>query len=293
MLRIPYETEGFPAGVLKNEVSELTVTWDGILWAAVTVGRPNRQYVFRYGGASVYEALFRWSLVRMALEQSGPGGYRLRRTGAAQTLDPSEKGAVNYFIGMTFCKLFATKLLNTPWLLHLDVFRPTLNPMLTSRSRPDLVGLEQGTTRWHAFECKGRGTRPDATAKNSAKAQAQRLVSVGGTACTLHIGAVTYFRGDALNFFWRDPPQEYGRSIEVPLDTNVWQYYYEPILHATGRNRTRSPRGSSGSQSRSASNRREIPPGCAMGPRACCSDGGKCAVDWRRLSARRTQSCRR
>lgn len=76
----------------------------------------------------MYEALFRWSLVRMALEQTGLRASRLRRTTAAKTLDPTEKGAVNYFLGMTFCKLFAAKLLHTPWLLHLDVFRPGLNP---------------------------------------------------------------------------------------------------------------------------------------------------------------------
>jgi hypothetical protein len=48
----------------------------------------------------------------MSLEQSGPRASLLRRT-AARTLDPSEKGAVNYFLGMTFCKLFAAKLLNS------------------------------------------------------------------------------------------------------------------------------------------------------------------------------------
>ena len=109
MLKIPYETETFPPGTVANGTAELPVTWDDILWAAVTVGRPNRQYVFRHGVASMYEALFRWSLVRMALEQSGPRASRLRRTMAARTLDPSEKGAVNYFLGMTFCKLFAMR----------------------------------------------------------------------------------------------------------------------------------------------------------------------------------------
>jgi hypothetical protein len=230
MLRIPYETEAFPSGTVANGSTDLSVAWDDILWAAVTVGRPSRQYVFRHGSASMHEAVFRWSLVRMSLEQSGPRASRLRRTTAARTLDPSEKGAVNYFLGMTFCKLFAAKLLNTPWLLHLDVFRPALNPVLTGRSRPDLVGREQSSARWHAFECKGRISPPDATAKTKAKAQAQRLVSVSGTPCTLHVGAVTYLRGDALNFFWRDPPPENGRGIDVLLSRDSWMHYYAPVL---------------------------------------------------------------
>ncbi len=141
MLRTDYESEGFePGGLVKNGRGVLTTSWDELLWAAVTVGRPNRQYVFRHGGASVYEAIFRWSLTRMALEQSGPVAYRLRKTEAARTLDPSEKGAVNYFLGMTLCKLFSAKLLNAPWLMHLDVFRPGLDVVLKGRSRPDLVG---------------------------------------------------------------------------------------------------------------------------------------------------------
>jgi hypothetical protein len=230
MLRIPYETEAFPPASLVNGSADLTVTWDDILWAAVTVGRPNRQYVFRHGPASMYEAMFRWSLVRMALEQSGPRASRLRRTTAARTLDPTEKGAVNYFLGMTFCKLFAAKLLNAPWLLHLDVFRPQLNPVLTGRSRPDLVGREHRASRWHAFECKGRISPPDSTAKTKAKAQAQRLVSVKGTPCALHIGAVTYLRSETLNFYWRDPPPEGKQGIDVPLDNDAWRHYYEPVV---------------------------------------------------------------
>lgn len=229
MLSIPYDTDAFPTGTVVNGHAELSVTWDDILWAAATVGRPNRHYVFRHGAASMYEALFRWSVVRMALQQSGPRGSRLRRTTAAKTLDPTEKGAVNYFLGMTFCKLFAAKLLNTPWLLHLDVFRPMLDPVLTGRSRPDLVGQVQGLAQWHAFECKGRASPPDATAKSMAKAQAQRLVSVSGTRCTLHVGAVTYFRGD-LYFYWRDPPAENERGLDVPMSGGAWRHYYEPVL---------------------------------------------------------------
>ena len=170
MLHIPYRSEHFPPGIVQNGRGMLPVTWDDILGAAITVGRPNRYIVFRHGDASVYEAFFRWSIIRMTLEQP-PTSSRLRRTAAARTLDPSEKAAVSYFLGMTFCKLFATNLLNTPWLLHLDVFRPQLDPILSGRSRPDLVGQEHGTNRWHAFESKGRSNLIDANVKNRAKIQ--------------------------------------------------------------------------------------------------------------------------
>ena len=115
-----------------------------------------------------------------------------------RSLDPSEKGAVNYFLGMATCKLFAAKLLDAPWLLHLGVFRPLLNPQLNGRSRPDLLG-ETLSGRWLAFESKGRASPPAAAAKDKAKAQAQRIP------VTYHIGGITYFKNDSLQFFWRDP----------------------------------------------------------------------------------------
>lgn len=233
MLRIDYTSEDFsPASGVTNGSGVLTTSWDDLLWAAVTVGRPNRQYVFRHGTASIYEALFRLSLVRMALEQAGPRAYRLRRTTAAKTLDPSEKGAVNYFLGLAICKLFADKLLGAPWMLHLDVFRPQLNPVLTGRSRPDLVGQTLAGD-WIALECKGRVSVPSAEAKNKAKEQAERLVSVNGAVPTVNVGGIAYFRGDTLEFFWRDPtpePLRVKKPIELQVEPVAWSYYYRPIL---------------------------------------------------------------
>jgi hypothetical protein len=234
MLRIDYQSVDFPPGVpVPNGYATLDTSWDEILWAALTVGRPNRQAVFQYGDASLYEAILRLSLVRMALEQRGPRGNRLRRTDAARTLDPTEKGAVNYFIGMTICKLFAARLLNAPWMLHLDVFRPALNPVLTGRSRPDLIG-QRSSGEWIALECKGRISAPDSTAKQRAKDQASRCVSVQGAPVALHIGGISYLRSDVLQFYWRDPERGRGEPIEVPAQRDAWRYYYGPSFALAG-----------------------------------------------------------
>ena len=180
----------------------------------------------------MYEALFRLSLVRMALEQSSPIARRLRRTTASRTLDPSEKGAVNYFLGLTVCKLFAWKLLQCPWLMHLDVFRPLLNPVLIGRSRPDLVGEIRGARGWIAIECKGRATAPSEDAKAKAKEQALRLVSVNSSAPVLHVGAFVFFRSNALQFYWRDPSHDESvkQPINVRIEDTIWRHYYLPVL---------------------------------------------------------------
>lgn len=230
---IDYESEAFPTSRGLNGTDTLSVSWDDLLWAAVTLGRPNLQSVFRHGVQSVYEALFRWSLIRLALEQHGPAGAKFWRTDAYKFLDPTEKGFVSYFVGMTLCKVFADKKLGAPWLLHLDVFRSQLNARtLKGRSRPDLVGQETLSGEWHAFESKGRASVPGRQEKTNAKAQAQRLVSVDGKACSLHIGAISYFRNDSLRFYWRDPePSEQFKQqpIELRVPKDAWRYYYEPI----------------------------------------------------------------
>ena len=230
-LQIHYTSRDFPSGTVPGWGS-LQTDWGDLLWAALTVGRPNTAYVFRHGQASCYEALFRLSLVRMALEQR-PYRSSLYWTGAFKSLDPTEKGAVSYFVGMAVCKLFAIRLLNTPWVLHLDLFREQLNPaVLSGHSRPDLVG-EDGDGAWHAFECKGRSSIPNAVDRRKAKAQAQRLVRVDSTDCSLHVGAISYFRQDELEFHWRDPDPEEAEELEpfeLRLPEDAWRHYYQPAL---------------------------------------------------------------
>ena len=168
----------------------------------------------------------------MALEQSGPTARRLRRTEAARTLDPSEKGAVSYFLGLTVCKLFSARFLRAPWLLHLDVFSATTQPSPQGRSRPDLVG-ETSSGDWVSCESKGRVSPPDADAKDKAKDQAERIVTVSGVSPSFHVGCITYFRNDVLQFFWRDPRangQRRKAPIEVKLDKGIWRYYYLPVF---------------------------------------------------------------
>lgn len=229
LLKLPYVSEEFPAGTITNGADELAVSWEEIVWAALTIGRPSVHHVGQHGVASLHEAMFRLSLVRMALEQYGPGATRLRRTSAFKGLDPTEKGAISYFLGMTFCKVFSSRLLQTPWLLHLDVFKSVIPAAVLGRSRPDLFGQQCGTGDWLAFETKGRASKPSAADRAKAKHQASRLVSVAGSACTLHVGTFTFFVNDALSFHWIDPSPDARRPIKVPEIGKSWRYYYEPI----------------------------------------------------------------
>lgn len=224
---------------------ELPVTWDDILWSAVTIGRPKSYCMFEHGESAIYEAIFRWSLVNMALENS-EFAYpaRINLTSSAKSLDPTEKGMVNYFLGMIFCKLFASKLLGVPWLLHLDVCRPQYDLELSGRSRPDLIGNDRAG-QWYGFECKGRINRPNRNVINKAKEQARRIVSVNDISCSLHVAAITYFVNDVINFYWCDPPpSEDGEDqIKLSLPNNVWQNYYGRIAELISEREERTTPG--------------------------------------------------
>ena len=237
---IEYESDDFPPAENIPPWGRLSVTWDDVLGAALTVGRPPAmRYV--YGRPSLYEAFFRISLVRMALEQNESAGEELRRTMAFDSLDPTEKGAVNYFLGMVFCKLFSEKILKAPWLYHVDAYRAELRACLfPGRSRPDFIGHDLAGARWYIFESKGRAAKPGKTEIASAKRQATRVTKVEGRPVALHIAAITYFRRDVLKFYWCDPePEETEKSegINVRLPEGVWRNYYEPasdLIRAAG-----------------------------------------------------------
>ncbi len=229
-LSIDYESVGFPQGCgVGSGWSHLALNWNDLLWAALTVGRPNRAYVFAHGKSSLYEAIFRLSLIRMALEQSGRAATRLRRTQAAKTLDPSEKGAINYFVGMTLAKLFIAKLLNAPWALHIDVFGSSIGAMLSQRSRPDLLAQIHGTNEWISIESKGRISPPNATAIQKAKEQATRI-AVRGATMRHHIGCITYLRRDVLQFYWEDPESNESAHRVDLTGNSAWERYYRPAL---------------------------------------------------------------
>lgn len=240
-LSIDFESEGFPSCIgPANGCQILPTTWREILWAALTVGRPSKSFIFQHGLASLFEALYRISQLRMALTQQ-TFSQHLYRTDAFRQLDPTEKGAVSYALGMVFCKLFAHRLLNTHWLLHLDVFKEQLNPeLLTGKSRPDLVGQDD-TGDWHSFESKGRSSAPNDDAKQKAKQQAQRLVRVDGQDCLLHIGAISFFRGETLEFYWRDPDPIKEEPFEVRLPEDAWKHYYLPALAVSQTERLDEP----------------------------------------------------
>lgn len=198
-----------------------------LCWAAITIGRPSKVATKAFGTYSVYEALYRWNMVRAALTIGGPTSH-FQNTDLFNALDPTEKGGVNFYLGMIFAKIAAQDLLQTPWLIHYHWM--TKNHAITKQaggSTPDLLGLSSRTGRWSVFEAKGKVGGYSAALMKKAKDQASQNIHVDGTPCDLSIGTQLY-RNSAkqLKFAWEDPPSDGGEPDHLTTNRLMWRRYY-------------------------------------------------------------------
>lgn len=250
---ITCETESFNANVfgVVNGAADMTFTLDELLHAAVSAGH-DQDFAVVLGAelAGSYEMLWKaYALLLCVREDAFPRQVnpnvfvgRFVSTDRFWLLDPSEKRGATYHVGMLLAVAWARRVLNVPWLLHLDVYRNRLNPQLQpGNSRPDLLGMD-AAGRWVVIECKGRSTPPDEDAKDRAKFQAQRVVNIGGQIPSLAFAFFSFFGADraaqgrskpwVLRALVVDPePENSGDNIELPdlTPSRFFRLYYEPL----------------------------------------------------------------
>jgi hypothetical protein len=227
---IPYNNHDFPPGSLPNGPDILQAWPEEILWAAVTVGRANFLDVLAHGQYSKYELIYRVSMILANLTQTRAG--RLTKSPAFRHLDPSEKGAVSYFLGMSLCKLFADRLLNVPWLLHFDVYQQLIGATLVSGSRmkPDLIGWGGGND-WAVLESKGRTNGFSLASLNAGKQQTRTIRSIAGNLPRWRIASVTHFSGGILGFDWADPDDFEKESFDISFTTGDFLLRYYRLVY--------------------------------------------------------------
>lgn len=219
MPRIDYDSQDFDSslGAQFQGKNSFYCTWDEIVRSAITVGRSNWGNVIRFGFYSVVEIIYRAAIVLANLKELPDG--RFAKSPAYRGLDPSEKSAISYFLGLAVAKLFAERLLQVPWLMHLDVYRGRFNVQVLGDSRPDLFGRD-ARQEWYVVESKGRSGRINSADKAKARDQARRLVSIMSKAPRLQLGLITFFDAkDGLRLFAKDPPNEEASPQDLRLDT--------------------------------------------------------------------------
>jgi hypothetical protein len=249
MYQIELKGSGFPSThPALNHSQTLRFTMAELCWAAMTVGRPNKLAVKQYHGWE-HEVAFRWNMVKasLAYKSSSSGSNKIYHSDLFNALDPTEKGGVNYFLGMVFIKLCAAKLLNTPWLIHLDTMkRNQALILLKSRSAPDLLGYDNIASKWHVLEAKGSNRTLSNARLTKAKNQAKQAIKVNTSLCSLHIGGLLHRvkKQSELAYTWKDPKPDNDKVFELETNADTWRNYYALPWHIHKSQKTRSVQSS-------------------------------------------------
>jgi hypothetical protein len=225
-VRILYEATDFPPTSGLNGHHTINVTWDEVLWATMTVGKAQRD-VLRHGRYSSADLVHRIACVYAYFDIDGTG--RMVRSPAFASLDPSEKGIASFYLGMAMAKIYADKVLGTPWLMHISRYQASWAVRYgVSAKRPDLFGCD-GAGYWVVAEAKGR-TRVTGALVRQMKAQKSSVATINGAAPAHRYGSATRFEAGQLALRVVDPPARRDAQ-EIPIDPAAWlSDYYTPIV---------------------------------------------------------------
>lgn len=230
MLKMPIRFVDFPAGhaLAKKPTQSLSFTAAELVWGAMSVGKGHLAHMKAHGNFSRLERRFRSYMLQAHLKMDAHGA--LHRSSLYDGLDPSEKSAVSYFIGMAVTKVLFWRYFRVRWLMHLDIFRKDFSVSVPAGQRPDLFGRDD-TGKWYVAESKGRTGGRSETAMAKAKAQARKVASISGVAPHLSVGVLSYYTTKGLHCEVVDPEPdvEGGFSLGVEEDA-FFSEYYAPLF---------------------------------------------------------------
>lgn len=155
-------------------------------------------------------------------------GKSWTRTDAYINLDPSEKSAVSYFLGMAQAALTTRYVLGYPHLVHVDLLLQHQGTPLTGR-RPDFVAVNPTSTRGTAYsavvEAKGRSNGFAERPLDRAKTQVATTPAIRGLAPVERVASVAYFDdSDRWASVLKDPDGD-GGELELGLESFLLIYY--------------------------------------------------------------------
>lgn len=226
-MEIPYLASNFPASYSSTLFGRqiLQCTWVDIVWAAITTGKPSHSSLLAHKWHSLADIIVRSHTIYANLRQESK---YLKRSSLYDALDPTEKGAVSYFLGMAMAKLFATKQFDVAWLFHVSQATrhgTTITFSKGTKSQPDLIG-QTTNGEWVIIEAKGRTNGLDLSAVAKAKAQTGMISTINGSIPSLRIALQVYF-DEMLNVFIEDPidTHEDAIAIDINYDDALYNYY--------------------------------------------------------------------
>ena len=223
-----------------NGPNSVDIQWPELVWAAITVGRKSWSDVIQHGYHSWLEIIYRFAILKANLSSSNQN--RFIKTDAYKNLDPSEKSAISYFLGLSFAKFAAQRLLGIPWLVHLDCFAD-LPIDLKGNRRPDLIGMNL-VGEWSIFEAKGRTNGIKEKLIQHAKQQTQTLKKIDDKDPALRVASIAYFSDHMLKLRLEDPDEINSDAVDFHIpggEEQFFEYYYQPFRSLINQNDRLSP----------------------------------------------------
>ena len=197
-LTVPFEASDFPTGSPLNGWHALHLRWDDLLWASITVGKAQPD-LMRFGRYSFAEMLHRVACFHAYYDIDKSN--RLTLSPAYKNLDSTEKGVVSYYTGMAMAKLYADKVLNIPWMMHISRYEVDWAVSYgANTNRPDLFGCND-LGEWAVAEAKGRSRVTNRLVSKMQK-QKSAVASIRGVTPSYRYGAATRFEGGRLCSDW-------------------------------------------------------------------------------------------
>lgn len=232
MLEIPYTASKFPKhwGSDLSGNHTLQVSWEEMVWAAMTMGKPGLAFLFSNGWHSISDLIVRCHTVYANLQEKSP---YFERSDLYREIDQTEKSSVSYFMGMLAAKILGARLLDTPWLFHLSMVAALGGTtILKAKSQPDLVGL-RGNRDWIVVEAKGRTWGHSNSAMLSAKLQTRQLRRINGQYPSLRVAVQASF-DPHLQWAIEDPPEIDDSASDINFNVeDALEMYYSATTAAT------------------------------------------------------------
>ncbi|KHM52695.1 hypothetical protein SAMN02745671_02566 [Anaerovibrio lipolyticus DSM 3074] len=236
-------------GYLDNSTLEMDCSMADIIRGAITVGKSCQDAQ----NISCIEKLFRISSILMTVQEcEGASDSFFQASSIFNKLDPSEKGAMTYFLGMAITKLISERYFDVLWLMHVDVYHNSYRIESNAGGKPDFFGRIKtncGQERWCIFESKGRTGGLDREAISRGKEQTQYLRTINGVIpCSRNV-VQAYFKGkeQILRGYLVDPVDDNkGTDIKLGLK-DLFESYYQPfydLIELIGRENNKEQNGS-------------------------------------------------
>ncbi|MFG6497568.1 hypothetical protein P8610_19555 [Fictibacillus sp. UD] len=208
----------------------LNFSWPEIVHAALMVGKQSYFELSLHGYYSYMEVIYRYSMLKAFILEDSTGGI-VKSEVYKDVLDPSEKGAVSYFLGNVFTNLVSIKLLGVKTILHYDQYKHTYSISAIGGCKPDFIA-QNYRDEWIVLESKGRSGRKDNIAIDKAKTQLKAIRKINNNIPVVKVAIQTYFTNSGFAKLHIEDPDD-SKINSVKLEINHIKFlkrYYKLII---------------------------------------------------------------